>query len=129
MIPIFTGKVTKGSLLLTDSNGFKVWLAGLEGKDVEVTVKKKVERRTAAQNAYYWSVVIPVSAKHLGYDNEEMHEAFKFQFLKKHEDILPTVGSTTKLSTAEMVDYIDRIMRFMASEYGCYIPAAGEVEL
>ncbi len=54
----------------------------------------------------------------------------KFKFLRKHEDTdLVTVGSTAKLSTAEFTDYIDKIIRWVATEYRIIIPSADEIEL
>ena len=102
-------------------------LAGLEGKRIELIVRKETTVRSSQQNKFYWSVVVEILGNHFGYEPEEMHEALKFKFLQQHGGTLPTVKSTTKLSTMEFADYIDKIMRWAASDYQIYIPNAGEV--
>lgn len=127
MNPILYGKVEKGRIVWQEPERRAVYIASLEGKEIQESLGKKIERRTDQQNKYYWSVVVAILGNHFGYEPEEMHEALKFQFLRTHDDTLPSVRSTTKLSTAEFVDYIDRIMRWAASEYQVYIPEANEV--
>lgn len=126
---IFYGRTEQGKLKFYTPEDRAVFIASLEGKEFQESLQRKVEKRTDQQNKYYWSVVIKVLGNHFGYEPEEMHEALKFQFLRTHDDKLPSVKSTTKLNTAEFVDYIDRIMRWAASEHGCYIPSANEEEL
>ena len=81
-------------------------------------------------NKYYWSVVVMVPAKELGYEKEEMHEVFKSKFLYKKELIdgewVKIVRSTTKISSKEMITYIDQIKRFCTEELGVYIPDPNE---
>lgn len=127
MKPLFHGIVKQGKLKFDAPDKFMVYLSGLEGKRFELTLEKERHARTLSQNAYYWGVVVEILGRHFGYESDEMHEALKFKFLKKHEDSdLVTVGSTTKLSTAEFGEYIDRIMEWAAKEYQVYIPNAGE---
>ncbi len=127
--PKFYGRVLRNTIKFDLPDKWKVYLSGLEGKQVEVTVRKERTGRTLSQNAYYWGVVVEILGEHFGYDSEGMHFALKLKFLKTHEDTdLVTVQSTAKLSISEMCDYIDRIMRWAAEE-GVYIPEAGEVVL
>ncbi len=124
---IFRGIVKQGKVKLDAPEKYLVYLSGLEGQRVELTLKKERHSRTLSQNAYYWGVVIEILSEHFGYEPDEMHEALKIKFLKKHEDSnLVTVSSTAKLSTEEFGEYLDKIMRWAATEYQCYIPEAGE---
>ncbi len=123
----FRGIVKKGHLILDDPSKYLVYLSGLEGQRIELILSRERHARTLSQNKYYWGVVIEILGGHFGYEPDEMHEALKFKFLKKHEDTdLITVGSTTKLSTKEFGEYLDKIMRWAATEHQCYIPEAGE---
>lgn len=126
MKPIFCGVVKHGRIEFDSPERYLVYLAGLEGKRVELTVERERHNRSLNQNSYYWGVVIEILGNHWGYAPEEMHEALKFKFLKLHEDTgLVTVRSTAKLSTKEFGDYIDSIVRWAAQE-GCYIPPSEE---
>lgn len=126
MKPVFRGVIKQGRIKLDTPDKYLVYLSGLEGKRIELILQKERNARTLSQNAYYWGVIIEILGNHFGYEPDEMHEALKFKFLKKHEDILVTVGSTAKLSTIEFGEYLDRVMEWAAKDYGIYIPQAGE---
>ena len=129
LTPRFFGEVKGTNFKPYDPARFKVHLASLESKQVEVVVQKVRNNRTLSQNRYYFGVVVAILAEEFGYEIEEMHEALKWKFLRKHEDTaLVTVGSTAKLSIGEFCDYIDTVTRWAAQE-GIYIPQAGEVEI
>lgn len=92
----------------------------------EMTTKEKVNR-TNLQNKYYWASVVGIPAEHFGYLPEEMHDAFKFLFLRIHEKGKPeTVRSTTTLNTKEFSDYVEKCAQWCA-EQGIYIPEPTEV--
>ena len=130
MIPILTGQVKDGKLKLDAPQSYLVELSRLEGQRIELTIRKERHTRSLSQNKYYWGVIIEILSDCFGYDREEMHEALKFKFLKKHEDTnLVTVGSTAKLSTAEFADYIEGIIRWASIEYQVVIPSAEGVEI
>lgn len=91
--------------------------------------------RSNEQNRYYWSGVIPLvkeGLKEIGYreitTNEQTHSLMKFMFLKKQivneltGEAIETIGSTTKLTTIEFNEYIDRIAQFAAEWFGTSIP-------
>ena len=75
-------------------------------------------------------MIIEILSDNFGYNKDEMHEALRFKFLKKHDDTdLVTVGSTAKLSTAEFTEYIDAILRWSATEYQVVIPSADTIDI
>ena len=130
MIPILYGKVKDGKLKLDVPQSYLVELSRLEGQRIELTIRKERHLRSLSQNKYYWGVIIEILSDNFGYDKEEMHEALKFKFLKKYNDTdLVTVGSTSKLSTAEFTKYIDEIIRWASTEYRVVIPSANEVDI
>lgn len=102
--------------------------------DGVVTVR--VERRRAArsllQNAYLWSTVYGLIAEHTGHTPEEIHDWAKCRFLPKSlafSDGNGTVveqfvvgGSTTRLSTKQMTDYIEAIRAFALESLNIEIP-------
>lgn len=100
----------------------------------KVTIESN-NHRSNDQNSYYWSGVIPLVKDGLievGYreinSNEETHDLMKYMFLKKQivneqtGEVIETIGSTTKLTTIEFSDYIDRIAQFSAEYLSVVIP-------
>jgi hypothetical protein len=130
LITVFIGKIEKGKLLLGDSRAYSIYLAGLEGKEVDVIVRRKTKPRTKNQNQYLFGVVYAIIAEHSGYETtDEVHDAMKQMFLKVQRDNLPpTTRSTTELSTVEFGAYIDSIKMWAANFLGCYIPDPSEIE-
>ena len=130
MIPIFYGQVKDGKLKLDAPQSYLVELSRLEGQRIELTIRKERHTRSLRQNKYYWGVIIEILSDNFGYEKEEMHEALKFKFLKKHGDTdLVTVGSTAKFSTAKFTEYIDEIIRWASTEYQVVIPSADGVDI
>lgn len=119
------GAVKKGKLTLDSPERWLLEISRHEGKRVQVSLDTVKNRRSLSQNAYYWGVVVSLLGEHFGYEPDEMHEALKFKFLRKHEDVLMTVGSTAKMDTKEFGEYLDKVIRWAASEYQVYIPDAG----
>lgn len=100
----------------------------------ELTIESKNNRSTQ-QNRYYFGCVLPLikdGLKEVGYreitNNDQTHELMKFMFLKKNivnentGEVLETIGSTTKLTTIEFNEYIDRIAQFAAEFLGVTVP-------
>lgn len=100
----------------------------------EVTIENK-NHRSGQQNKYYFGCVLPLVKDGLidvGYreinSNEQVHDLMKYMFLKKQivneetGEVIETIGSTTKLTTIEFNDYIDRIAQFAAEMLGVVIP-------
>lgn len=99
---------------------------------VFITIKKAGgnKPRSLRANNYYWGVVIETCRHYFGYEKEEMHEAFKTKFLQfEAVEGLPTILSTAQLSSKNFWAYIDQVRRFVAVEYGIYVPDPNEVEI
>lgn len=107
-------QVVDGRLTLDDPNAFKAWVATMDGQRVTVTVTKG--QRSHAQNRYYQGVVVPLLAEQTGYEQPEMHEVLKAEFLPYGH------ASTATLTTAEFTEYVERICRWAAEKLDCIIP-------
>ncbi len=129
--PTFYGQVENGKLTLSDKDQFKAYIGTLNGQ-VMITIDKRYKRRSSNENRYYWGIVIPLLCDFMGYNDEEMHEAIKWKFLKKQSapfpkfEEIPTVRSTTTLSTVEFEELMSKV-RMWASEFGIYIPDPNEI--
>ena len=105
-----------------------MFLSRLEGKRVTVDIKKWYHKRSDNQNKYYWGVVIPYLCGHTGYESEEMHDVLRVKFLTEESltNVPPKIGRTSKLSTMEMEDYLDKIRRWADIDLQLYIPLPNE---
>jgi len=130
MNPVLYGKVERGKLVLDYPEQLVIRMASLEGKRVEVIVRKETKTRTNQQNRYLWGIVYAIISDNTGYDPEQVHDAMKVKFASKHLDNgLVITERTSKMTTERMTQYIDDIKRWAAEFLGLYIPDAGEITL
>ena len=128
MIPIFTGFVDNGGLRFDRRKVVDDYMCTLIGQRVEVIIRKPKTSRSTLQNSYYFGVVVEILAKELGYDKDEIHEILKYKFLQSNAMGMPYVKSTTKLSTGEFEDYLEKIRRWAAEFLNINIPLPNECE-
>jgi hypothetical protein len=69
-----------------------------------------------------------VLGDYFGYDENEMHDALKYKFLRRGAADLETVQSTTKINTAQFEEYLEKIRRWAVMEYNVSIPLPNEAE-
>jgi len=121
---IFYGTVKNGVLKLFRKDIYEMYLGTLENKDITLELKKRSRKRTNKANRYYWAILTLIG-KDLGYYPEEIHNSFKALFLTDRTKKIPIVKSTTRLSTEEFTEYIERISQKMA-EIGIIIQTPEE---
>lgn len=107
----------------------------LAGKVCKVTIERVQKRRSNQANAYYWGVVVQAFSQFLKdqgewYTDEEVHEMFKFKFLrrsvvnKKTGEVVSEITlSTSKLSTSEFAEYLDRCIVWLNDMFGIHVPS------
>lgn len=95
-----------------------------------ITVVKYRQRRTDAQNRYYWPCVVRPFGDFLreqgeGYTDEMAHEFLKFKFLRQTVPNLSTgevvgerIRSTTELNTEEFAEYLEHCIAYLAETFG-----------
>jgi len=130
MIIRHRAKITEGKQLhLWDRERFERQLQSYKANaKVWVIIKEDADIRSLRQNAYYHGVLVKRLAHFCGYEHDEMHEALKWKFLQKPEAPIPTVRSTTTLTTKEFKAYNESIKRWAAQEFDLYLPDPNEVE-
>lgn len=121
MIPVFQA-TTDGTKLTFDAPiRLANYLRTLKGQKLEVVVRKLRSQRSNLQNNYYWGVVLDILSRETGYEISEMHEILKYKFLKV-KGKMEYVKSTTKLSTSEFEEYLEKIKRWASIDLNVYIP-------
>lgn len=119
--------------------------AKFPGCDVSITVDKKRKTRSTPQNAYYWSVVIPmlidglVDAGNAGLQSGNLehqqwvHEEMKKLHLSNGMEVEDANGnayklpsSTKRCSTLEFMEYLAKIQQWAAECLSISIPDPNE---
>ena len=120
--------------IVSDERGRKRALDVLSTLDLtkpwQVVIEPYRKKRTASQNALMWAWLEQVAQlihEDTGTDKDDIHEFFKLKFLpvriiaiNGEERHIP--GSTAKLTTAEMVAYMDKINAWVTSTLGLILP-------
>lgn len=130
-------KLSDGSL-----KGGKAIKQAVDGLNIGrwvVTIRKYKKSRSNAQNSYYHGIVVNAVRDGLidmgfakySLSNETVHEMLKQKFLKEdmaNEDgvYISVTKSTTELSTTDMMNYIDDIIRWSAEFLSIVIPLPNE---
>lgn len=110
------GSLKDGKLVLDNPKWFRFMLGKYEDmKDVVVSIERARLNRTKKQNNYYWGCVLEDIGKHVGEHPEDLHEIFKAKFLRRKRlwrgQELVTLGSTSKLTSDEFGEYIQRCIQ------------------
>jgi hypothetical protein len=130
----FIAKIVGKEIVFERKNVAEDFLAKMDGKTVLVTVENPP--RSDKQNKMYWGLVLNaiVQAIHesTGQDKDDIHGYFKAKFLSKtmyiNGKLVPSIKSTTKLTTSEFSRYIEQIKAEAATEFGIQVPETYEIQ-
>ena len=113
-------------------------IKSFEGQQVVVRIEKAKKKRSNPQNAFWWSVVIPImqqALKDAGHlmTKEQTHDLLKLRFLKEtilvnenSGEYVERIKSTTELSTTEFMELIQNVQRFAIEYFNTEIPDPNE---
>ena len=132
---VWRGVVHDGRVVFDRPQDLRRYLSTLSEARVEVVGRRQRAQRSLPQNAWLW-MANALIADALGYDRHEV-EALHYALLGKRFGVRtdgPTglslpVRTSSQLTTAEMSDYMEWLVRFAASELGVVVPLPGEVEV
>lgn len=123
MIPKFFARKIDGKLQFEKPELYRAYISGIKADTrIEITIKPYKRKRSDQQNRFYWGVVVPILANHFGYTKDEMHDALRWEFLRREGEGPTTARSTTSLTTVEFIAYIDSIVIWAATNYQIVIP-------
>lgn len=134
MKPFFIGKIENGHLKVFRPEVLRHAIAKIgEGNEFQMTVEKRSLKRSLAENAYYWGVVVKMVSDQMGILPDDAHEFMKRLFLKKgitwRGDRYEVTRSTASLSIAEFEDYCESCRNWASMEMDLVIPLPNEVEI
>ena len=133
----YFGKVESGKLKIVHRNNFDNDLKLYEGKEVEITIQKKVRKRSNMQNSFHFGVILPI-LKQVFYEagsiytTEQIHGRLKAMFLQVTEPIgndgqfITRIKSSTELSTTQWMDWNTQITVWAGEFFGIRIPEPNE---
>jgi len=128
MNPIFLARIARGLIIFGNPQAVNNHLKSLEGKDAEVIIRVPKKGRSNPQNRYYWAVPIKLISEGTGYTTEETHDALRMLFLLDRDRKVPTLRSTTALTTLEMEEYLSKIRNWASMTLSIYVPEPNEVD-
>ena len=134
MKTVCAGMVEAGKFVPGNPVAFRNAFAFHEGKAVVLTVSRVTKKRSNLQNAYYRGLVVPMIARAMGEDDlDAVHDYLKAEFNFKYIIIgdkeIKMPQSTTKKTTVEFIEYIERVQRWAAEFLSLYIPSPNEMEI
>lgn len=95
-----------------------------------IVIEPYRKKRTLNQNALYWKWV-GIVADETGNANDDVHAAFKAKFITPRTITIGesevSISSTTKYTTLEMKDFMDKVYAFVTSELGILLPLPEEL--
>ena len=125
-----SGKIQKNEFLPDSPRNFLNAMMIYEGKKVMVTIGIPTKQRSNPQNSYLWAVPYRMIADETGNDVDSIHHYMAGMFLSKKTSCpIDKVRSTTKLTTVEFSEYIEKIIRWSAEFLSMYIPLPEEEDL
>ena len=127
----FDGKIEDGKIILLDIDLYRKTKAMLEGKEITMTIGPRFRKRSNDANAYYWAGIIGTLVEEepfIGTDPNDLHYAL-LDHLTGEDNMLTglrMIKGSSRMSTKEFSDYIDRIVVWAATEHGITIPTADQ---
>ena len=129
ILPVFPVIISDGVMAFKDNGKerlqkFILWNKG----EFEMRIEKPRKHRSLKMNAYYFGVVVPIIADWMGEDDPDyIHALLKAMFLSRTAIIkgkeYHVSGKTSKLTTAQFGEYLERVIRWANLE-GLVIPEA-----
>lgn len=128
----FLGEVKGGRPYLHNPQAWAKYLARLEGKEVEIIIRKRSKSKSVQAGRYYWGVVVEHTALWLTdtqgqeFTPEEAHELLKLKNnpreIKSGMSTVTIGGSTKGMSNEEFTAYVNRCIAWLYDIAGIIVP-------
>lgn len=130
MNPVFTGTISEGKLKLDRPDRYQLQVLSLNGKKIELVLRRRKKKRTLPQNRAYFGIVVEYLAKELGFSTEQMHEALKVECASRIDPKtgLTIIESTAEMDTVRFIKYYEDVQRWAKEFLGFDIPSPNEID-
>ena len=117
--------LTKQNGVVTMDKSFDYLCSTLKNGTYTVSIKRKVEPRTLSQNALMWLWFTCIEQE-TGTDKQDVHDYYCNRFLRRTSYFrgkeMVIAGSTSKLNTVQMTDFLNKVQADAAAELGITLP-------
>ena len=90
-----------------------------------LTVKRASEKRSVPQNDLMW-MWFACMERETGTPKQDIHDYYCRQFLRKQivwkDSVVTVIGQTSKLTTQQMTDFLNKVQEDAATEFGIQLP-------
>jgi len=124
-----SGMVHNGKFIPAEPSLFKKQFEHFEGKSIYVIVKRELKQRSIKQNKYLWKVPYTMIAEASGMTIDEVHVDMCAMHLAERVGDRIHIRSTTNLSTTEMSEYFEKLIKFGDDFFGITIPPPKKMEV
>ena len=117
--------ITKRQDSIKYSRPLEYVLSVLKDGEYEMSITRKVKRRTISQNNLMWMWFTCIS-KETGTTIQDVHDTYCARFIQRRAltpqgDVILVTGSTSKLTTDEMQEFMGQV-KADAAEMGIMLP-------
>lgn len=130
-------RIRNGKLELKQKSVFVSDISKFKDGEYVITIERQKKKRSLEQNRYYWGVIVPIVKAGLidaGWrvTTAQVHEDLKRDFNlieivnEKNGEIKNSIGSTSEMSSSQMMDYFAKITQWAAEYLNVQIPAPNE---
>lgn len=132
---IFYGKNVNNTPVISHANLLKDVMRSFGDQYFQLTIERRVKKRSNSQSNYYWGCCIPAVIDGLvenGYPRNELsteivHLMLREKFLRSNlvsdqGEVISRIKSTTELSTVQFMEFIADIQQWSAEILNIFIP-------
>lgn len=117
--------LTKERGIVSMNKSFDFMCSQLRNGRYKVTIERYTEPRSLSQNALMWLWFTCIEQE-TGTNKQDIHDYYCNMYLRRtayfkgKEKVI--AGSTSKLNTLQMTDFLNKVKADAASEFGIYLP-------
>ena len=112
----FQGEVQDGKVVWYDATKAAEFVRGLEGQRVAIDIEAWKALHSDRQRKFYFGVVLPAMAERTGFEKEESDAILRGLFLTVEKNGHRFPRSISTLSKPDFAAFLDRVIRWMATE-------------
>jgi len=133
LTPVFLARVEEGKLVFEQTHRVRRHVRSLEGKLVEVVIRRLRSLRSIQQNKYWHAVPVTIMSEYMGEDHMATHyallgECFGYHWNEKLYKEIPNRGSSSALTVEDFSHLIEWCPPWALHEYSVEIPLPNECE-